>query len=239
MKYPKFIWHIYFILVGTFASACYAWQLQPFETNYTATVSGIPIEGQASYQLSKHNKTWKLDTLAHMALVERRESTQFEFHNKIIRPSVYEFHQVGIKPKDMVINFDWNKLFAKGVVKKEDVFFSLKYKMLDPLSSQIALQQDIASGKKSTSYPVIEDNQIETFNFKVLGNETIETPVGKLNTVKVERIRKTGSKRKTYLWFAKDWNYTVVQLYQLEKNGKEYLISLTSGTVNGKPIQGK
>lgn len=232
------------LLIITLFSPVYGWQLKPFETTYTATISNIPFDGQATYSLTKQASTWHFKTLASMAIAQRAENSSFILANNIIKPSTYEFRQSGLKPKEVTLSFDWKKLFAKGRVKdkkhNDEVFFDLKYKMLDPLSTQLALQMDIANGKKQMTYPVIEEGEIDSYQFKVVANEVIDTPVGKISAVKVERIRDAKrSKRQTFIWFAKDWNYTVVRLYHLEKNGQEYVISLAHGTVNGKPIKGK
>ncbi|MNJ81708.1 hypothetical protein D3C77_806400 [compost metagenome] len=48
----------------------------------------------------------------------------------------------------------------------------------------------------------------------------------------------TQSSRKTVLWFAKDWDFLLVRLHQVEKDGKEYQIMLKEGEVNGKQVQG-
>lgn len=50
-------------------------------------------------------------------------------------------------------------------------------------------------------------------------------------------IRK--SNRKTILWFAKDWDYLLVRLYQMETDGKEYQIMLKEGTIDGKTVTGE
>ena len=50
-------------------------------------------------------------------------------------------------------------------------------------------------------------------------------------------IRK--SNRKTILWFAKDWDYLLVRLYQMETDGKEYQIMLMEGTIDGKTVTGE
>ena len=48
----------------------------------------------------------------------------------------------------------------------------------------------------------------------------------------------TQSSRKTVLWFAKDWNYLLVRLHQVEKDGKEYQIMLKDGQVDGRTVEG-
>ncbi len=243
LKQIKFILPL-LVAVSIVVNPVYAWQLKPFETTYTATISNMPFDGQAIYSLTKKANIWYFKTLASIAIAQREENSSFEWDKGVIRPASYEFRQSGLKPKWVNLTFDWKKQFVKGYVKdkkhNDQVFFDLKYNILDQLSTQLALQQDIANGKKQMSYRVIEDDLIETYQFKVVANEVIETPIGKINAVKVERIRNENhNKRQTFIWFAKDWNYTVVQLYHLEKNGQEYIISLAQGSVNGKAIKGK
>lgn len=235
---------VFLIIIGEMVCSAYAWQLKPFETTYTATVSNVPLDGQASYSLTKENNKWYFKTMASIAIAQREENSSFEWVKGVIQPSSYEFRQSGLKPKIVTLSFDWSKKFVKGHVKDKkqdnDVFFDLKYNILDQLSTQLALQRDIANGKKYMSYRVIEDEAIDTYQFKVVGNEVIETPIGKINAVKVERLRDSNhNKRQTFIWFAKDWNYTVIRLYHLEKNGQEYIISLAQGVVNGKVIKGR
>jgi hypothetical protein len=73
----------------------------------------------------------------------------------------------------------------------------------------------------------------------VLGTEKVATQAGQVDAVKVERVRDpTQNQRTTVLWFAKDWNYLLVRLQQVEKDGKEYNIMLKDGTVDGKTVKG-
>ena len=70
--------------------------------------------------------------------------------------------------------------------------------------------------------------------------ESVETMVGTVDAIKVERVRDpTQSKRITILWFAKDWDYLLVRLQQVEKDGKEYQIILENGSVNNKTVKGR
>src|SRR3546814_12835726 len=65
------------------------------------------------------------------------------------------------------------------------------------------------------------------------------TKAGQIEAIKVERVRDpTKSKRTTVLWFAKDWDYLLVRLQQVETDGKEYNLMLQDGTVNGKAVKG-
>ena len=112
--------------------------------------------------------------------------------------------------------------------------------LLDKSTYQIALQHDVAAGKKSMSYQVIDGDEVETYDFRVLGEEVVETKAGLIDAIKVERVRDpTQSNRKTVLWFAKDWDYLLVRLQQVEKDGKEYQIMLLEGTVGDRQVKGR
>ena len=87
---------------------------------------------------------------------------------------------------------------------------------------------------------MVDGDEIETYDFRVLGEEVVRTAAGLIDAIKVERVRDpTQSSRKTILWFAKDWDYLLVRLHQVEKDGKEYQIMLKSGTVDGKNVEGR
>jgi F420-0:gamma-glutamyl ligase-like protein len=87
---------------------------------------------------------------------------------------------------------------------------------------------------------VVDGDEIETYDFRVLGEEVVRTKAGLIDAIKVERVRDpTQSARKTVLWFAKDWGHLLVRLHQVEKDGKEYQIMLKEGTVEGKPVEGR
>ena len=110
---------------------------------------------------------------------------------------------------------------------------------LDKSTYQLVLQHDVAVGKKSMSYQVIEGTDTDTYDFRVLGEEKVATQAGQIDAIKVERVRDpTKSNRKTVLWFAKDWDYLLVRLYQQETDGKEYQIMLKDGTVDGRQVKG-
>ena len=73
----------------------------------------------------------------------------------------------------------------------------------------------------SMSYQVVDGDEIETYDFRVLGEEKVSTKAGQVDAIKVERVRDpTQSKRETILWFAKDWDYLLVRLHQVERTAR-------------------
>jgi len=77
---------------------------------------------------------------------------------------------------------------------------------------------------------------VKEFNFQLVGYESLQTPVGTLRTVKVEQVESKKSKTKTYIWFAKDYDYMLVRLKQKKKDGQTYQIDMTYLDINGKQL---
>ena len=216
--------------------------LKPFSASYTADWKQLPVSGTASRSLEAiGNDQWKLSFEASMLVASLTEQSTLRFENSALLPQSYLYERSGLgKGKKIEHSFDWSAKQVIGSDRDTPVRLPLNRGLLDKSTYQLALQYDVAAGKKSMSYQVVDGDEIETYDFRVLGEETVSTEVGSVDAIKVERVRDpTQSSRKTVLWFAKDWNYLLVRLHQVEKDGKEYQIMLKDGTVDGKPVAGR
>lgn len=218
-----------------------SYQLKPFEASYTADWKQMPLSGTASRSLSKNDGgVWKLDFRASMLLASLKENSTFKVEGDTFLPQTYHWSREGLgKNKSTDLEFNWTQKQVLGSDRGDQVHVPLNRGQLDKSTYQLALQHDVALGKKSMSYQVIEGTDSDTYDFRVLGEEKVATQAGQIAAIKVERVRDpTKSNRKTILWFAKDWDYLLVRLYQQETDGKEYQIMLKDGTVDGKQVKG-
>ena len=119
--------------------------------------------------------------------------------------------------------------------KKKQRQVTLADGYLNRLTYQLQLQRDLINGVSPLQYQVISRGRLKSYNFEVMGEEILDTPLGKINTTKVKRIRKDND-RETMLWLAPKWNYLLVQLWQREKGGGDYKIVLQQGTLNGDAL---
>ena len=176
-----------------------------------------------------------------MLVASLKETSTLRMESDAFLPLTYRFDRSGLgKSKQVELDFDWTEKQVLGNDRGEPVRFPLNRGLMDKSTYQLVLQHDVAAGKQSVSYQVIDGDEIETYDFRVLGEERVRTKAGLIDAIKVERVRDpTQSSRKTVLWFAKDWNYLLVRLHQVEKDGKEYQIMLKDGTVAGKPVEGR
>ena len=175
-----------------------------------------------------------------MLVASLNEESTLKLENNTLVPLTYHFERGGLgKAKKVELDFDWATKMVTGTEQNEAVKVPLIAGMLDKSTYQLALQRDVAAGKKSMSYQVVDGNDVDTYDFRVLGPEKVETKAGSIDAIKVERVRDpTQNKRITEMWFAKSWDGLLVKLRQVEKDGKEYNIMLLDGTVSGKPVKG-
>jgi len=219
-----------------------ALELKPFSASYTADWKQLPISGTAERSLKRQEDgRWLLNFEAAMLVASLTEESTLRVENESFLPLTYRYNRSGLgKSKQIELDFDWTEKQVLGNDRGEPVRLLLNRGLQDKSTYQLVLQHDVAAGKKSMTYQVIDGDEIETYDFRVLGEETVRTRAGLVDAVKVERVRDpTQSKRKTVLWFAKDWDYLLVRLHQVETDGKEYQIMLKEGAVNGKPVEGR
>jgi hypothetical protein len=92
--------------------------------------------------------------------------------------------------------------------------------LLDQHSLTLALISDLQAGKGPTfRYQTIVKGKIEPYTFRIVENQSIETALGRLDTVKVERVRQTANGKSTLIWFAKTKNFLPVKFQELNAEG--------------------
>lgn len=219
-----------------------ALELKPFTASYTADWKQLPISGTAERSLERlPDNRWQLNFEAAMLVASLSEVSTFRLENNLFVPLTYRLKRGGIgKGKKVEQDFDWIEKQVLGSDRGDSVRLPLNKGMQDKSTYQLELQYDVAAGKKSMSYQVVDGDEVETYDFRVLGPERVRTKAGLIDAIKVERVRDpTKSNRKTVLWFAKDWDYLLVRLHQVETDGKEYQIMLKDGNVDGKTVTGQ
>ena len=222
--------------------AVQAADLQPFNASYTADWKQLPMSGSAERSLTKNSDgNWTLNFKASMLIASLNEESTLKLEKDQPVPLSYHFERGGLgKAKNIDLNFNWKDMTVTGTDNKTPVTVKLLTGMLDKSTYQLALQRDVLAGKKSMSYQVVDGDEVDTYDFRVIGPEVVSTKAGKINAIKVERVRDPAqNKRITEMWFAKQWDGLLVALRQVEKDGKEYNIMLLDGTVDGNTVKGK
>lgn len=210
----------------------------PFNAVYKAEYGSLTITATRSLQrLSDNSMELRFAAKSWLARIEEVSQFQWNTEGQLV-PKRYHYQRSGLgRDRQALLNFDWQNQKVVNNVQNKPWSMDLPQAALDKLSYQLQLRHDLINDKQNMSYKIADGGRLKTYDFKVLGEETLSTPLGQLNAVKVERIRKN-AKRTTHLWLAKDWNHLVVRIRQTEKNGKHYEINIASAELNGKPVTG-
>lgn len=167
------------------------------------------------------------------------ETSEFLWRDDELIPLHYRFVQTGLSATKQEIFFDWNNELAISQSDSNSWEIPITPGVVDKLSYSIQIGQDITqNGVSEFEYQVLDKGRIDEHKYRISSEEVLETPIGALNTVKIERVREPDSRRSTTVWLAKDWDYMLVRLEQVSSSGTETELSLESATMDGSPITG-
>jgi len=210
-----------------------------FKAKYEATLAGINIKATSQLNtLENGRRELRFSAKSWVANIE--ESSQFEWSEQgQLVPLHYEYHRTGFgRDRHAILSFDWAGFKVTNNVQNKPWQMDVPAGALDKLSAQLQLRQDLVNARSLSTYQVADGGKLKTYSYIVLGEEVLETPLGRLNAVKIRREKNSNSKRSTTLWLAKDWDYLLVKLHRQEKDGKQYEINLASGSVAKVAVHG-
>jgi hypothetical protein len=101
--------------------------------------------------------------------------------------------------------------------------FELPYRpgVLDRHAVSIALMQDLAAGREGDlEYAVAEKRDVQMHRYRTAGSEGVQTPMGSLDAVRVDRVRESGDGRSTQFWLSGRHGFVPVRMLQKEPDGE-------------------
>lgn len=217
--------------------------LPEFTSTYRASAAGMRASAVRSYGPSENGR-WELRSQMEVRLLGARigqaeETSQFLWQEEVPVPEQYHFRQSGLGGRTESVTFQWENQTALSIEDDQQWQLPLDAGVQDKLSLQAWLAVQLASGiNGDLLVPVADNERVELQRYRIMGEEVLETPLGRLATLRVDRIRDDDSPRQTRFWLAKDWFMLLVRLEQVSRNGREVQLSLESATVAGRPVTG-
>jgi len=165
------------------------------------------------------------------------QRSEFHYVDEAMKTDLYTYKLSGIKSDRRRMTFDWDAGIVESTADDETWELALQAQTFDPLSHQLALRQQLLAGNDTDfEYAVVDGDEIEQQRYELLGEEILETPLGKLNTLKFERVRAAGSSRATIIWLAKDWNYLIARIEQVNGSGLAVTVDLEEAEIGGASV---
>jgi hypothetical protein len=143
------------------------------------------------------------------------ETTRLQHDGTRLVPQEYQYRRSGKRNQVISQQFDWQQGSVTSRVDETVYEYQLPPGTIDQSAYQVSLMIELAKGNREFSYPVAYKNKIRIYDIRHIGDERLETALGELNTVVLQR--KTS--RTTTLWFAYDLHFLPVKIQHEEKGG--------------------
>lgn len=198
-----------------------------FSLEYEVSRNGKTL-GDATLSLERINaETWMFRShtigtqgLASIAGVEIDERSEFRWTGGRPETLRYSFDQdMRFKSKERSLSVMPNASRVSG--RDGDGEYNLEFEsgLLDRNLVILALASDIARGEQHLLYRVADKRKIDSNEYQAVGSESIQTPRGTLDAIRVERVRRD-SGRKTTIWIAPALNHLPARILQIEPDGE-------------------
>jgi len=157
---------------------------------------------------------------------EVSETSQWRLSNDRVVPLLYEYRDSNNDSRHAQLKFNWQKNSVTNKVGNKPWEMAIPNGTQDKFSYMLALMQDLQHGRKNTEYKIADGGRLKTYRFTTLKNETITTPLGKFNTVKLQRTRVGKKNRVTYIWLLPEKHYLPVKI-ERHKGDNVYTMLIT------------
>ena len=225
---------------GTFAFP------RPFETTYTADYRGLPISATGIRSLRREDKgdsqRYIFSSRAVSLFAKLNEASTFTLESNQLVPARYQYERTGLgKNNTQDIRFDWASGLANDAARDEAFTFNPNTLFSDRLLYQLWLQVDLIntpmdSIRSSTwTYLIFDRGRMKEYVFEVADEDSIDTALGTIDTIRLER-KNEDSSRRTTLWLAPSLEYMLIRFVQ-EDDGDSFSLELKEAVLDGLPVQ--
>lgn len=214
--------------------------LPEFEAEYTLSLNGLDV---AELQVRLHREgehymyesfTRPIGVLALFRDDRIRETSQWVYGREgRIQPLRYTYQHTGSKrEREADLRFDWAAGKVLNRVENEPWTMEIPQGTQDKLGYQLALMLDLSHGRRDLSYHVADGGKLKVYQVDFQGMETLQTELGELRTIKVQR-QKDRKGRVTTIWCAEKLAYLPVRITHRDADGSFFTLRVTA--VNGIP----
>jgi len=226
-----------FALLRGDAAAAQATHLDPvpYRARYQVSRNGDSL-GQAVVTLARDGTAWRLrsetrgtEGLAALARIEIIEDSYFRMHEGKPETIDYSFRQKAAwKTRERKVSVDPGTGTILSTDKDRQYRFTYRPLVVDRQLVTLALSMDLARGRgDDLVHSVVDRDEFEEEHYRVGARETLDSPVGKLRTLRLTRLRSTPG-RVTESWLAVDRGFLPVRILQTEPDGDSFELKLVA-----------
>ncbi len=214
------------LMLGAFSVSAGPVFPTPFEAEYNLYSKGLKVahitrtfkplaDGTYIYESNSHT-VGLLALFRDDKIIER---SHWRPTDSGFQPLFYTYEHSGSKKnRDVKIDFDWPQQQVKMRVDDNKWQMELEPGTLDKMVYQLAVMRDLKRGLDTFSYRVADGGKMKSYNFETFDKESVETPYGDFQALKVERFR-DDRERETIFWCVPELDYLPVKVVNIEPDG--------------------
>ena len=229
------------------AQAEEGYALAPYSARYAIYRNG-KLTGKVEVALERHGERWIIRSegsgthgLARILSARDNEDVAGRLIDGRFRPDQYHRHTrvAGIDDR-WTVDFDWERrrvsiMHDRGEPLLLDMSSPGIGDALDPLSLKLEMRYRLSGPEPLLQFQMGEEDEIDEQNFRILAPERMETSLGCLSTLPVEKIRH-GSTRYTRAWHAPDLAFVEVRVEHGKTDGNHLEMRITELSLDGAAI---
>lgn len=213
-----------YILLLCLSNFALAADIPDFSANYLVKLNGIQAGELKRSLKTQENGLRKFNSVSQAKGVFSffkpdviEETSVWKLVNGRVTPQRYRYQRTGgKKDKFLQMQFNWHEQQVSIDDREHPWELDIETGVLDKLVYQISLMRDLSQGIEQVDYLIADGGRLKTYQITVLGKETITTPMGQIDTIKLTRHREKPNDRETTLWCAPALNYLPVKLEHVE-----------------------
>jgi len=208
-------------------------ELKPYTASYKTRRFGMDIKMQRT--LSREGEGYVLEEQAKALMQKIRQRSQFSVEDGTLVPEHFSYKLSGVVKRRREVQFPGDDQPVKSLYKGEWYEFPRQDNMYDRLSQQARLRLALLSGQQPEQgfeLTVVDGKKAKVHQLDYLGQETLSTPIGEVETLHF--IRRKGEDS-TEFWLAPCWDYLIVRTRHTE-DGEIVEALINDGSLDGAPL---
>lgn len=202
---------------------------QPVHATYSTALNGMPMGVVLHMDITGNDENRDLSLRAQSPMFRYVESSHFRWRNCAAEPVRYRFEFKGFGvDRQLWLDFDPEKRQATGVSRKGPVSYAYPPDASDELSLTWTARCALARGQSQVTFNVATTTGLKRYTWRVDGRESLKTPIGTLDTLRVVRVRDSDDRRRSTMWVAPSLDYLMVKMEHLEKFGVRGTVTIKS-----------
>jgi hypothetical protein len=210
--------------------------LRPYKATYETSYRGMKLqldrelkaEGDGRYTLTNGGK---------ILVAGVQEVSVFEVEGTRVVPKSYIHQGTGLNNRRREVHFTPGAKTIRSLYK--DKWYDLPYteNTLDRMSQQEQLRLNLLNDptpREDINFRVADGKRVKDYQFVYVGEETVKTPLGTVNTLHFERPHDDPD-RKSDTWIAPEWDFMMVKTVHIE-DGRPVEAMITSAVIDGEAV---